>query len=311
MLLILLPELSLFGLNPPQVYQWLGITFNLDKDIEVAFNEIQSKVSQVARRLPKDVVPPVVRKVETNASAIMWLSLTGNRTIQQLNLYASNILKKKIETVDGVGEIRLGGKRDRTVRINLLPEKMSALKITAEDLISAFDNEHVQFPGGFLVRSKSEKMFKLDLEFHNVNDIQEMIIAYRDGGAIKVKDIAEVEDGLDDYRETARFNGETSIGLGIVKVANTNTVDIIKKVREKIENEITPNLPPGLKIQYSTDDSIYIKSMVKSPSGAYFGRDYPGFTHCSLISGFDKIDVNYCSSYTNLPFRSHSYYVFL
>ena len=114
----------------------VSITFNLDKDIEVAFNEIQSKVSQVVRRLPKDIVPPVVRKVETNASAIMWLSLTGNRTIQQLNLYASNILKKKIETVDGVGEIRLGGKRDRTVRINLLPEKMSALKISAEDLIS-------------------------------------------------------------------------------------------------------------------------------------------------------------------------------
>jgi len=242
----------------------VSVTFNLDKDIEVAFNEIQSKVSQVVRRLPKDVDPPVVRKVETNASAIMWLSLTGNRTIQQLNLYASNILKKKIETIDGVGEIRLGGKRDRTVRINLLPEKMSALKISAEDLISAFNNEHVQFPGGFLVRSKSEKMFKLDLEFHKVEEIQEMIIAYRNGGAIKVKDIAEVEDGLDDYRETARFNGETSIGLGIVKVANTNTVSIIEKVREKIENEITPNLPPGLKIQYSTDDSIYIKSMVKS-----------------------------------------------
>ena len=65
----------------------------------------------------------------------MWLSLTGNRTIQQLNLYAANILKKKIETVDGVGEIRLGGKRDRTLRINLLPEKMAALKISAEDLI--------------------------------------------------------------------------------------------------------------------------------------------------------------------------------
>jgi len=80
----------------------VSITFNLDKNIEVAFNEIQSKVSQVARRLPKDIVPPVVRKVETNASAIMWLSLTGNRTIQQLNLYASNILKKKIETIDGV-----------------------------------------------------------------------------------------------------------------------------------------------------------------------------------------------------------------
>ncbi len=127
----------------------VSVTFNLDKDIEVAFNEIQSKVSEVVRRLPKDVVPPAIRKVETNANAIMWISLTGNRTIQQLNLYAANILKKKIETVDGVGEIRLGGKRDRTVRVNLLPEKMAALKITAEDLISAFNKEHVQFPGGF------------------------------------------------------------------------------------------------------------------------------------------------------------------
>ena len=107
-------------------------------------------------------------------------------------------------------------------------------------------------------------MFKLDLEFHKVSEIEEMIIAYRNGGAVKVKDIAEVKDGLDDYRETARFNGESSIGLGIVKIANTNTVNIIEKVREKIENEIIPSLPPGLKIQYSTDDSIYIKSMVKS-----------------------------------------------
>lgn len=75
----------------------VSVTFNLDKDIEVAFNEIQSKVSEVVRRLPKDIVPPSVRKVETNANAIMWLSLTGNRTIQQLNLYAANILKKKLK----------------------------------------------------------------------------------------------------------------------------------------------------------------------------------------------------------------------
>ena len=135
----------------------VSVTFNLDKDIEVAFNEIQSKVSEVVRRLPKDIVPPSVRKVETNANAIMWLSLTGNRTIQQLNLYAANILKKKIETVDGVGEIRLGGKRDRTLRINLLPEKMAALKISAEDLITAFNNEHIQFPGGFLSKIKIRK----------------------------------------------------------------------------------------------------------------------------------------------------------
>lgn len=242
----------------------VSVTFNLDKDIEVAFNEIQSKISQLARRLPDDIIPPVVRKVETNASAIMWLGLTGDRTVQQLNLYANNFLKKKLETVDGVGYVTLGGRRDRTIRINLFPEKMASLNITANDLILAFNKEHVQLPGGFLVRAQSEKMFKLDLEFHNINDLKEMIIAYRDGGPIKIKDIAEVEDGLDDYRQTARHNNKPSIGLGIIKVANSNTVDIINKIKEKIDSQIRPGLPPGLNLKVSTDDSIYIKSMVKS-----------------------------------------------
>ncbi len=242
----------------------VSITFNLDKDIEVAFNEIQSKVSRLARRLPDDIIPPVVRKVETNASSIMWLGLTGDRTVQQLNLYANNILKKKLETVDGVGYVTLGGRRDRTIRIDLLPEKMSALQITPNDLILAFKKEHVQLPGGFLVRSQSEKMFKLDLEFHKIEDLKEMIVTYRDGGPIKIKDIAQVEDGLDDYRQTARHNNKPSIGLGIIKVANSNTVDIINKIKEKVNTQIRPSLPPGLELKISTDDSIYIKSMVKS-----------------------------------------------
>jgi len=240
------------------------ITFNLDKDIEVAFNEIQSKVGQVARRLPDDIVPPVVRKVETNSRPIMWLGFTGDRTIQQLNLYARNILKKQLETIDGVGEVRLGGRRDRTIRINLLIDKMASLNITANDVVSAFNREHLQLPGGYLVKDQSEKMFKLDLEYHKVKELNQLVIAYRSDGPVKIKDIAQVEDGLEDFRETARFNSNPSVGLGIVKVANSNTVDIINKIKYKLENDIRPNLPPGVTVKISTDDSIFIKSMVKS-----------------------------------------------
>ncbi|MGA0448791.1 MAG: efflux RND transporter permease subunit, partial [Methylophilaceae bacterium] len=240
------------------------ITFELDKDIEVAFNEVQSKVSQLSRRLPDDIVPPVVRKVETNASPIMWLGLTGDRTTQQLNLYANNILKKKIETIDGVGEVRLGGRRDRTIRVNLDIEKMAALNVTAEDLKSAFKKEHIQLPGGYLVRNQSEKMFKLDLEFHKVKDLENLVVSYRDKTSIKLKDISDIEDGLTDYRQIARYNFNPSIGLGIIKVANSNTVQIIDKVKEKIDTEIRPNLPPGLNLNISTDDSVFIKEMIKS-----------------------------------------------
>ena len=83
---------------------------------------MQAKVNQVLRRLPKDADPPVVAKVETNAQPIMWLALQGDRTQQQLNQYALNIVKKRLETIDGVGEVRLGGRRDRTIRVDLLPD---------------------------------------------------------------------------------------------------------------------------------------------------------------------------------------------
>src|SRR3990167_1446226 len=85
----------------------IAMTYSLDKNIDIAYSEVQSKVNQVLRQLPDDADPPIVRKVETNAQPIMWLALRGDRTIQQLNLYGFNVLKKKLETINGVGEVRL------------------------------------------------------------------------------------------------------------------------------------------------------------------------------------------------------------
>ena len=138
----------------------INITFNLEKRIDVAFNEVQAKVNQVLRRLPKDVDPPVVAKVETNAQPIIWLALQGDRTQQQLNQYAINTIKKRLETIDGVGEVRLGGRRDRTIRVNLLPMRMVALSVTAQDVTDAFNKEHVQLAGGFVVGQATESLVK-------------------------------------------------------------------------------------------------------------------------------------------------------
>jgi hydrophobic/amphiphilic exporter-1 (mainly G- bacteria), HAE1 family len=242
----------------------IAITFSLDKKIDVAFNEVQAKVNQVLRRLPRDADPPIVAKVETNAQPIMWLALQGDRTQQQLNQYALNTIKKRLETVDGVGEVRLGGRRDRTIRVSLSPSRMAAMGVTTQDLTSAFTKEHLQLSGGFLVGPTTENLLKLDLEFHNLDELSAMIIAYRDGAAVRLKDVAEIEDGLSDYRQMARFNGKPTIGLGIVKVANTNTVEIISRVRAKLDKEITPQLPPGTMISIVSNDAVFINEMVNS-----------------------------------------------
>lgn len=242
----------------------ISLTFELEKDINIAFDEVQAKVNQVLRQLPADIEPPIVSKVETNAQPVMWLSLRGDRTLQQLNQYARNVVKKRLETIDGVGEVRLGGKRDRNIRVNIKPERMAALHVTTQDIINAFRDEHVQVPGGFLVSDKTESLLKLDFESHSLNELQHMIITYRENAPVRLQDVASIEDGLEDFRQLAHFNGQSSIGLGIVKIANTNTVEIIAEVKRRLEKEITPQLPAGMTITISSDDSIFIMEMVKT-----------------------------------------------
>ena len=242
----------------------VNITFALEKKVDVAFNEVQSKVNQVLRRLPKDVDPPVIAKVETNAQPIMWLALQGDRTQQQLNQYAINVLKKRLETIDGVGEVRLGGRRDRTIRVNLLPERMAAHALTAQDINDAFAREHVQLAGGFVVGEKTESLLKLDLEFHQVEQLRELIVFWRDKSPVRLGDVAEIEDGLTDNRQLARFNGRTTVGLGMVKIANYNTVAITERILERLEQELRPSLPPGMSLSVVSNDAVFILEIVDS-----------------------------------------------
>lgn len=242
----------------------VNITFGLEKDVDVAFNEVQAKINQAQRRLPREVDPPIVAKVETNAMPVMWLALQGDRTQQQLNQYALNVVKKKLETVDGVGEVRLGGRRDRTIRVNLLPDRMAALAVTPQDIAAVFANEHLQMAGGFVVGESTEHLVKLDLEAHTLDALAELTVGLRNGTPVRLRDVADLEDGLTDHRQLARFNGETTVGIGVVKVANANTVAIIDRIQQKLLAEIEPQLPPGMRITVVSNDAVFIHEIIDS-----------------------------------------------
>jgi len=158
------------------------VRFGLEKEVDVAFNEVQSKVNQVLPELPEKADPPVVAKVEFGAMPVLWLALTGDRTLQQLNQYARNVIKKRLETVNGVGEVRIGGERKRTIRVNLDPNRMAAFGIAANDVLGAFATEHVRMQGGFLVSGDQEKLVKLDIEYHDPEELESL----RPGGRTPV-----------------------------------------------------------------------------------------------------------------------------
>lgn len=238
------------------------IRFGLDKDVNIAFNEVLAKVNQVLPELPEEADPPVVAKVEFGALPVMWLALTGDRTLKQLNQYARNNIKKRLETIDGVGEVRLGGERKRTIRVNLDPDRMAASGIAANDVIGAFATEHIRMQGGFLVGGDQEKLVNLDLEFHDPRELEQLIVAYPQGAPIRLADIAEVEDGLEDHRKFASFNGLPTVGIGIVKVDNANTVAIVREVEQRLKEEILPVLPAGMKLEVAYSDADLVEDIV-------------------------------------------------
>ncbi len=242
----------------------INIRFNMDKDVNVAFNEVQVRVNKVLRLLPDEAEPPVVAKIEFGALPAMWLVLTGDRTLQQLNQYARNVIKKRLETIDGVGEIQLGGEQRRTIRVDLDTTRMNQLGITVPDLVRVFNREHLRLPGGFLVSEGKETLLELDLEYHSPDQLAEMIISYNDGAPQRLKDIADIEDGLADFRQLARFNGEPAVGIGIIKVQDANTVAMIDEIKRRMNEELIPALPPGMELRIAHDDGALTQGIIDS-----------------------------------------------
>jgi HAE1 family hydrophobic/amphiphilic exporter-1 len=240
----------------------INIRFQMDKDVNVAFNEVQERVNRVLRVLPDEAEPPIVAKVEIGALPVMWLTLTGDRTLQQLNQYARNVIKKRLETIDGVGEIQLGGELRRTIRINLNPARMQQLGITVPDVLQVFNREHLRLPGGFLIKDGSETLLELDLEYHQPEMLGDMIIAYTGDAPQRLRDFADIDDGLADYRQMARFNGKPAVGLGIMKVQDANTVAIVTEVKRRLNEELIPQLPPGIELGIAHDDGDLTQSII-------------------------------------------------
>ncbi len=238
------------------------IQFELEKDIDVAFNEVQAKVNEILPKLPNDAESPVVSKVEAGATPVLWLVLQGDRTLQQLNQYARNVIKKRLETVTGVGEVVLGGERRRTIRVHLDTERMVALGIGVQEVLGAFQREHIKLPGGFLTSAGKEDLIKLDLEFHSLQALERLVITHRGHLPVRLDEIATVEDGLADARRHASYDGEPAVGLGIVKISNANTVSIIEEVKRRLETEIVPQLPAGMRLAIATDDAELILDII-------------------------------------------------
>lgn len=246
----------------------ITIQFNLQQDINVALLQVQTKLSQAQKNLPQTIDPPVITKSNPADQPIMWAAAySTEHTLRELALFTRDHLKDMITTVNGVGDVRMGGYVDPQMRIWLNTKKMHEKDITFTDVINAVNNEHQLAPTGYQTTADKETYIRVQSEFTNAEECEDLYIPARAGTAvysakIKIGDVAKCEEGTDEVRRISRYKGiQPTIGLGVVKQHGTNAVAIADAVKLKMKS-LQDILPKGMHVGVVTDTTAFIRDSV-------------------------------------------------
>jgi len=229
------------------------LEFEVGRDIDAALQETQTRIAQAQRRLPRALDPPVITKSNPEDQPILWAAVTGLRPPQELAETARRI-RERLQTVPGVGEIILGGYRERSLRVWLDAVRMDARNVTAQDVIRALERQHVELPAGRFESADRELNVRLRGEARGVADFRTLVVAEREATVTTLADVATVEDGLADRRVIARNNLQPAQGLGVRKQRGANAIEIAHGVQARI-HELKPSLPEGVDVAIVFDST--------------------------------------------------------
>jgi multidrug efflux pump len=242
----------------------ISIEFNIGVDMEKAANDVRDKVSTAVSQLPKDIDGlPTVRKADANAETIISLSLQSDtRSILEVSDYAENVISPRMETIEGVSEIRIWGFKRYSMRLWMDPEKMVSLGVTTQDVKSALDRENVELPSGKLQGDNTELVVKTIGRFTNAEDFNNMIVRNVGEQIVRFKDVGYAEIESENQETILRWNGIPMCGIAIQPQPGANYLDIAKEVYIR-KAEIEKTLPPDYKLGTILDYTVFVKQSVE------------------------------------------------
>jgi hydrophobe/amphiphile efflux-1 (HAE1) family protein len=243
------------------------LEFGLDKNVDIAVQEVQSILGQAQRRLPEDIEAPVVRKSNPEDRPILWLSLTSSKfSKKELMVYVRDQIKDRFQTIEGVAEVILGGYVDPALRVWVDQGKLNQYDLSVSDLVNAIGKEHAEYPAGIFENPTTEFNIRTLGEASSPEDFSNIVINQRGGAPnfnpIFLSKVATVEDNLEDQRRISRVMGNMSIGLGFRKQRGTNAVEVAKKVKAKMQ-EVIKILPEGAEMGVNYDGTVFIEDSIE------------------------------------------------
>ena len=239
------------------------IEFELGRDVDAAAQDIRTKIEGIRRDLPEDIDPPIVQKFDPSAMPIISLAMSSQTIpIEQLTTFADEDLRRRLEAVRGVGEVRISGGLEREIRVFLLPGAMQAVGVSVTDVMAALQGQNLEVPAGRVEQGGTERLVRVMGRITEPRQFGDIIVSDRGGRPIRLRDVARVEEGTEEERSVAMVNGSRAVAIDVLKVAGANTVEVAEGVKAAIDR-LRPDLPAGAAIQVIRDNSVSIKRSVE------------------------------------------------
>ncbi len=238
------------------------VEFKLGRDADQAAQDVRSKIDAIRRDLPEDIDPPVVQKFDPSATPILSLALSS-KTIPtvELTTLADEQIRRKLETVTGVGEVRIAGGLDREIRIYLKPAELRALGVSVNEVMGALASQNLEVPAGRLQRDNTEQLVRVTGRITDPAEFAQTIVATRNGEPIRLGSVARVVDATEEQRSMALLDSTRALSLDVLKVSGANTVDVADGVNKAVK-ELKKSLPEDVSIQVVRDNSVKIRQSV-------------------------------------------------
>jgi len=242
------------------------VTFNLNRDIDAAVQDVRDAVGGILNRLPRGIDPPVVRKQDVDSSPILSLAVAGPRDSRELYLLAERYVKNVIESAPGVGQVLIAGAAERAVQVRIDAKRLVAYGLSILEVHEALARQNIDIPGGRVEAGYRELTLRTQGRVDHARQFPDLVIATVNGAAVRLSDLGEVVDGHKEQRTLARLDGQPAVVLQVQRQSGANTVATIEAVKERLGRS-RELLPADVEVTVIQDQSRYIKAALHEIQG--------------------------------------------
>ena len=239
------------------------ISFLLEKDADVAAQEVRDRVNRVLPLLPRTIEQPTVEKFDPDAAPVLTLSVSADKPLRDITEYADKTLRRQLESVSGVGQVVVIGGRSRQINVLMDADRLRAYNLTVTDVTRALQTQNTEIPGGRVEQGATSVTLRTRGRVQSVSAFGDLVVKQQDGHAVLLRDVATIEDGMAEATTKANVNGESSVLLTVRRQSGTNTVQVVDEVRARLD-EVTPLAPAGYSIRVVRDQSEFIRASMRS-----------------------------------------------